>query len=229
MRNEHKGAGGCPSGSRPRRPGFGLPVGLVALSLALVPGAAFAEASASRQAMAEAMSRMMEAMGFLGSGSSTSNPMSGLGMPSPFGMPGLGLGMGSMPGMPFGGGQMDQYGQMGKDWMDRFSQGLPPGLPQGLPGMAQMPWSGSSLEGVWEGASGGLLIVQGAFYRLYAPGGGYVDGRIEISGQQLRMWSPEAGFDLGFEYAQDQGRMALRDQGGQLYLYRRLVLDGGGG
>jgi len=95
--------------------------------------------------------------------------------------------------------------------------------------MSQMPWGASPLEGVWEAADGGLLIVQGSFYRLYSPGSGYVDGSIEVAGQRVRMWNPTAGFDLGFEYAQDQGRMVLRDQSGQLYLYRRLVLNGGSG
>jgi len=148
---------------------------LAALCLLVLcsPGAR-ADAGASRQAMADGMARMMEAMGFLGSGANTANSMARgqmPGMPSPFGMPGLGMGMPGMPssGMPFSGGnQMDQAGRMGGTMMDQFSQTVP--------GMGQMPWSGSALEGVWEIAGGGLLIVQGSNYRLYAPDGGYVDG-----------------------------------------------------
>ncbi|MFZ0788896.1 MAG: hypothetical protein WAM94_04655 [Chromatiaceae bacterium] len=201
---------------------------LAALSLYLLcsPGAR-ADSGASRQAMADAMARMMEAMGFLGSGASTANSMARgqmPGMPSPFGMPGWGMGMPGMPGMPSGGmpfsggNQMDQAGRMGGTMMDQFSQTVP--------GMGQMPWSGSALDGVWEVAGGGLLIVQGGNYRLYAPDGGYVDGALQISGDRLQMANTRAGLVLQFDYALDQGRLAMRDQNGQVYLYRRLVLDG---
>ena len=198
---------------------------LAALCLLVLcsPGAR-ADAGASRQAMADGMARMMEAMGFLGSGANTANSMARgqmPGMPSPFGMPGLGMGMPGMPssGMPFSGGnQMDQAGRMGGTMMDQFSQTVP--------GMGQMPWSGSALEGVWEIAGGGLLIVQGSNYRLYAPDGGYVDGTLQVSGDRLQMANARAGFVLQFDYALDQGRLAMRDQSGQVYLYRRLVLNG---
>ena len=204
---------------------------LAALSLFLLclPGAR-ADSGASRQAMADAMARMMEAMGFLGSGASTANSMARgqmPGMPSPFGMPGLGMGMPGMPsgGMPFSGGnQMDQAGRMGSTMMDQFSQTVP-----GMGQMPNMPWSGSALEGVWEVAGGGLLIVQGGNYRLYAPDGGYVDGTLQISGNRLQMANTRAGLVLQFDYALDQGRLVMRDQNGQVYLYRRLVLKGEGG
>jgi len=192
--------------------------------LVLCSSGARADAGASRQAMADGMARMMEAMGFLGSGANTANSMARgqmPGMPSPFGMPGLGMGMPGMPssGMPFSGGnQMDQAGRMGGTMMDQFSQTVP--------GMGQMPWSGSALEGVWEIAGGGLLIVQGSNYRLYAPDGGYVDGTLQVSGDRLQMANARAGFVLQFDYALDQGRLAMRDQSGQVYLYRRLVLNG---
>ncbi len=187
------------------------------LSLLLCSPSARADAGANRQAMADAMTRMMEAMGFLGSGANTASSMARgqmPGMPSPFGMPGLGIGMPNWPsgGMPYSGG-----GAM----MDQFSQAVP-----GIGQMPYMPWSGSVLEGVWEAAGGGLLIVQGSNYRLYAPNGGYVDGTIQVSGDRLEMANARAGFVLDFDYALDQGRLALRDQNGQVYPYRRLVLDG---
>ncbi|MGE5153694.1 MAG: hypothetical protein ACM3ST_06730 [Bdellovibrio bacteriovorus] len=191
---------------------------LIPLILCLAP--VQADNSSTRSAMADAMSRMMEAMGLFGSGTDPARSMYG-GMPSPFGMPGTGMGMPGWPGgtmgMPFGGGS-----QM---W-DQFSRSVP-GMSQ-MPQMPQMPWSGSTLEGAWEAAGGGLLLVQGTFYRLYAPSGGYVDGSIQVTADRVRMFSSQAGFDLEFEYAMDQeGRLVMRDQGGQLYLYRRLVLKGG--
>ena len=173
--------------------------------------------SGTRAAMADAMSRMMEAMGLFGSGMDPARSMYG-GMPSPMVMPGAGMGMPGWPGgsmgMPFGGGS-----QM---W-DQFSRSVP-----GMSQMPQMPWSGSALEGPWEAAGGGLLLVQGPYYRLYAPNGGYVDGSIQVTGDRVRLSNSQAGFNLEFEYAMDQeGRLAMRDQSGQIYLYRRVVLKGG--
>jgi len=47
-----------------------------------------------------------------------------------------------------------------------------------------------------------------------------------VSGDRLQMANARAGFVLQFDYALDQGRLAMRDQSGQVYLYRRLVLNG---
>lgn len=188
------------------------------LPLLIGVGPAHADSSGTRSAMADAMSRMMEAMGLFGSGAAAPGSMVGGGMPSPFNMPGSGMGMPGMPGgamgMPFSGGS-----QM---W-DQFSRSVP-----GMSQMPQMPWSGSSLEGPWEAAGGGLLLVQGPYYRLYAPNGGYVDGSIQVTADRVRLSNSQAGFNLEFEYALDpEGRLAMRDQNGQIYLYRRLVLKGG--
>lgn len=189
---------------------------LIPLLLCLAP--VQADDSGTRSAMADAMSRMMEAMGLFGSGTTAPGSMYGGGMPSPFNMPGSGMGMPGWPGgsmgMPFGGGS--------QIW-DQFSRSVP-----GMSQMPQMPWTGSSLEGPWEAAGGGLLLVQGPYYRLYAPNGGYVDGSIQVAADRVRLSNSQAGFNLEFEYALDQeGRLAMRDQNGQIYLYRRLVLKGG--
>lgn len=167
--------------------------GLVVLLLAALAGVCGPLASAEgldRDAMADAMARMMEAMGFAGSG--------------------------ARPGaMPFaGGGGMDQARRWGQSMMDGLGKGMPLG-------------SAAALEGLWEAAGGGLLIVQGGRYRLYAPNGGFADGSLTASADRVRMWNRTAGFAVELEYALDQGRLALRDQSGQLYLYRQLILPGG--
>ncbi|WP_295392406.1 hypothetical protein [uncultured Thiodictyon sp.] len=113
---------------------------------------------------------------------------------------------------PVGGSSMQQAGEVGRRMMDGVGKGA----------------SGGALDGLWEAAGGGLLIVQGGNYRLYAPDGGYVDGSIQVVGSGVRLANRRVGFDLAFEYALDQGRLAMRDARGQVYLYRRLVLDGGG-
>jgi hypothetical protein len=220
-------------------------VGLVSAMLALVAAPVAGDSGEARAAMADAMSRMMEAMGFLGAGaesarSMASGQMPGLSSMPGWGMPGWGMpgsmGMPGWPGMsaPFGGGDpMGQAGRMGEALMEQMPQAIP-GMPPGaampkMPQMPPMPWSGGLLEGVWEGASGGVLIVQGPYYRLYSPTGGFIDGRLELKSGELRLYNPSAGFDRRFDYALDQGRMALRDEAGQVYLYRQLVLDGGEG
>ncbi|QIK37488.1 hypothetical protein GWK36_05285 [Caldichromatium japonicum] len=111
---------------------------------------------------------------------------------------------------------------------------VPPGsMGQSLPGMPSTAWqsfqgaitSGTTiLEGVWEDNQGGLLIVQGGFYRLYAPCRGSIDGDLKVLGNRLELTNRQEGFSQSFEFALDQGRLALRDQAGQIYVYRRLVL-----
>lgn len=139
------------------------------------------------EAMAAAMARMMEAMGFAGSGGSQAGAMS------------------------FGGrGALDQAGR----WGQSLLEGLAPG-------------PATALEGLWEAAGGGLLIVQGGHYRLYASNGAFVDGSLGVAADRVRLWNRASGFAAELEYALDKGRLALRDQSGQLYLYRQLILPGG--
>jgi hypothetical protein len=143
-----------------------------------------------REAMADAMARMMDAMGFAGSGARSGD-------------------------VPFAGGAgMDQARRWGQSMMDGLGHGTPEG-------------SAAALDGLWEAAGGGLLIVRDGRYRLYAPNGGFADGSLATSGESVRMWNRTAGFAVELEYALDQGRLALRDPTGQVYLYRQLVLPGG--
>ncbi|HYN77514.1 MAG TPA: hypothetical protein VES73_06965 [Lamprocystis sp. (in: g-proteobacteria)] len=113
-----------------------------------------------------------------------------------------------VPGLPLG-----QAGEAGTRMLE--------GMTSGVVG------TGAALEGVWEGAGGGLLIVQGDRYRIYAPNWSAADGTLQVSGNRLQMVNRRANFNLAFEYALDQGRLALRDDRGQVLLYRRLVLNGG--
>ena len=148
------------------------------------------EGTVNRQAMADAMSGMMESMGLFGSGSGAANGAP----PSPSG---------------------DSWGraeEMGRQMMDGLNKTVP----------------SVGLEGLWEAAGGGLLIVQGSNFRLYANNGTYVDGGIQMNGSRVRMVSRRGRFTLDLEYAQDQGRLAMRDGRGRVYLYRRLILNSGG-
>jgi len=103
---------------------------------------------------------------------------------------------------------------------------LPPGENRGDWPMA---WKPSRLEGVWEGRDGELVIVQGERFRIYSPERRRVDGLIRIQGNRLALYNPLDGQARPFEFAQQQGRLIMRDLAGQLYLYRRLWLNGGRG
>lgn len=186
---------------------------LASLGLALADSMADTPA----QAMAHAIARMMESMGFNGSaGYGTQAP------PWPAGTPGWPSPMSAWPGAQGTPGQsgsgsrdspMEQMGQMG----ERLYQGM-----QGAGGAA--PLGGTVLEGVWEDNQGGLLIVQGGLYRLYSQCRGYIEGSIRVTGDQLELRNNQQDFTQTFEVAMDQGRLALRSPGGQIFLYRRLVL-----
>ena len=196
---------------------------LVVAAAILLPTAFLQADGSARNAMADAMARMMEAMGLFGNGTpSSSLPMN----PDTFSMPGM------MPGM-------NQFGInpfVQQPWssaltnpaqtfgMDQMMQQLPQ-VP-GMPGWQQTP-----LDGLWEGRGGSLLIVQAHRFRLYSSQGGYVDGLIQQRGDRLALYDPQRDTARPFEYAQHQGRLVLRDPEGQVYLYRRLWLDddGGGG
>lgn len=144
------------------------------------------------EAMAHAIARMMESMGF------TANIDQGRGpLLPPSSPPTDPMGMSSWP---------SALGQM-------------PGA------LATKPWTGASLEGLWEDNQGGLLIVQGGFYRLYSACRGYIEGEIRVRTDRVELSNRTENFTQTFEFALDQGRLALRDQNGQLYLYRRLILN----
>jgi hypothetical protein len=193
----------------------------LSMALACAAYASLAHPQAgTREAMADAMTRMMEAMGLFSPGSAGSMPMG-----TPFGgsgwTPGFGLPGATPWGMPF----QDPSGAMGKggEMMNQFSKNMP--LPGGGAGMQPFPWMGSRLDGVWEGRDGELLIVQGNRFRIYPGHTGYVDGYLNVSGDRLAMYSPADEAARPFEFAESEGRLVLRDEAGQLFLYRRLWLE----
>jgi len=175
--------------------------------------------------MANAMARMMEAMGMFDAASGggvAADPMSMMG---PLGAAGLGSGFGAPWGNPFQ--DPSRAFAMG-EMMKQFSHRMPAsGTPAGTAGGWSGPWSASQLEGVWEGRNGELLIVQGDRFRIYSPGMQRVDGLIQIRDSRLALYNPQDEHAQPFAFAESKGRLTMRDQAGQTYLYRRLRLDGG--
>jgi hypothetical protein len=189
------------------------PFAALTLTLLLSASPATADVSSTRDAMANAMARMMEAMGLLDDGDR--GPAPGGMNPGAFGMPGMLPGMGQfMPGQT----PWSTFG------MDRMLQPMP-----GMSDMPNMPgWHATTLEGVWEGRAGGLLIVQGHRFRLYSEQGSYIDGLIQQRGDRIALYEPRSARARPYETAQHQGRLILRDPEGQVYLYRRLWLEDDG-
>lgn len=197
---------------------------LILVACTIAPLAA-AEDGIDRDAMADVMSRMMEAMGFLGETSRSSAlkslPRGAMGAPfgapawppplgAPSGVPGLGSSWApsSRPGAGFGMDEMMEHfadeGSRASDWWS---------------------WAAGPLEGVWESPDGGLLIVQGERYRLYQPGAGYADGTLRLGGGWLTLRHQSRGIEHRFEIAVQGERLALRSESGQLFVYRRLRLN----
>ena len=186
---------------------------VVMLALAVPPGAR-AAASDAASVMAEAMARMMDAMGLFGANDGPGMP------PMPSMMPGMGsFGYGDMPWS-----QMPGYGAFG-DPIKAFGM---PGIAQQMPWSTNWPWVGAAsntLDGIWEGRDGGLLIVRGQRFRLQAAQGGHIEGLIQRRGDLIALYEPGSESVRAYEVAMQQGRMVLRDDVGNTYLYRRLWLD----
>ncbi|WP_133512381.1 hypothetical protein [Candidatus Thiosymbion oneisti] len=197
------------------------------LLLLIVPGSGAARPGA-REVMADAMAKMMEAMGLFDSapaqrdlGGIFADPWS---LQGPFGA----LGWGPTFGAPWGGPVPDRSrAAVMRELMRRFTRQMP--LPGGNSGDWPTAWKPSRLEGVWEGRDGELVIVQGERFRIYSPELQRVDGLMRIRGNRLALYNPLDGHARPFEFTEHQGRLIMRDPAGQLYLYRRLWLDGGRG
>jgi hypothetical protein len=164
----------------------------------------------TREIMADAMARMMEAMGLFDS--APRDPLS----------------FGGLPGSPWGGAaDGPSRSSAMRDLMQRFAgRMLEPGE---RGGDWPLGWKPSRLEGVWEGRDGELLIVQGNRFRIYSREMQRVDGLIQVRGERLALYNPLDENAQPFEFAESKGRLVMRDLAGQIYLYRRLLLDGGGG
>ena len=197
---------------------------LCLLLLIVAPGVGSAQQGA-REVMADAMARMMEAMGLFDSSpvqpgvrGVPANPMSRIG---PLGSSPWGPALGT----PWVGPAGDRSRTAAMHELMRQFTGQMAKLGEG--GGWPIAWEPSRLEGVWEGRDGELLIVQGSRFRIYSPAVQRVDGWMQIRGDRLALYNPLDRHAQPFEFAESQGRLILRDLNGELYLYRRLRLDGG--
>ena len=77
------------------------------------------------------------------------------------------------------------------------------------------------LEGDWLGRSGERLTIRGSRFRLEAGPDRLLEGVLQIRGSLLALHSPRHRRTWIYEYAEQEGRLALRSTQGPLLLYRR--------
>ncbi len=210
--------------------------GTLLLILCLINPAAPRAAQATNNPFIEAMRTMMRMMGMLNDDpypwlnpfTSTPttprwpvNPMNPGGI-SPYGMMMPGMASGMLPGMPLNG--VGQYYQQGRNWMRQMpmQQGALGGLEQALPGAssALMEDKSDTPEGKWRGSNGEWLIIARGMFRLYVSRDRYVEGDVRFTDRWISFRNNDNQTVKTYEYAVRDGRMILKDEDGNLLLFK---------
>ena len=164
-------------------------------------GSAFAaDPGAGRLALTDAMLKMMDAMGMIGQSAGA------------------------------GGGRhydrtWESPAPARKDWP--WHQGSPPqtGAWRDVPSRGELDGSlerHMALQGDWTSQSGEWLQIRGSRFRLRGGAQREVDGTLSVRDQLLALHSPRYNQTWIYQFAEQDGRLVLRDARGQMYLYRRV-------
>jgi hypothetical protein len=78
------------------------------------------------------------------------------------------------------------------------------------------------LSGVWQGASGDVLVIHGNGFRIHNAEGLCSDVAFHIVGSQFFTYAPSSGVTRRYDLAQRGDQLALRDSEGQVLLFQRL-------
>ncbi len=152
-----------------------------------------------------------------------------------YGMPG---GMGGSPWTPGMGSMMNPSLPMGQfnpwgnpsTWMQSnpwsggsfwAPQGQYPAAPGGGTAWAPAP-PPSPLDGSWQGNTGEILAISQGRFRVYQGRDQYREGSITLAGNYLTMTPDGVAQGRVYEFAEQEGRLVLRDEAGNLLLYRRV-------
>jgi hypothetical protein len=201
-----------------------------------------AAGTAASTLMSQAMLSMMDAMGNLaqqynrnrdwsygGYGQSFSN-WQGMN-PAPWGMytlpggvPGQQQLQGFMNQAPAAAAGAQQALQGMAQQAPDTATGEQPRTRSAIPGQAVYPAMQSSLDGIWQGRDGEIVLVMYGHFRIYADSENYRDGLYQIDEKWLTLYDPQTGSRKRYEYAFSEGRMVLRDEQDQLLLYRQLPI-----
>jgi hypothetical protein len=222
--------------------------GLFLLLLA-VPSLTPAASSAASNLMSQAMLSMMDAMGNLAQEYNRNRSWSSGGYSQPFynwqAMQPSPWNLYAMPGGVPGQQQLQdlmQQAPAAASSAQQAMQGISPQttdrgpagqqLGQGatdpsrnriVPSAGPVPMQ-SALDGIWQGRGGEVVLVMYGHFRIYADADHYRDGMYQINDNLLILHDPQTGHSRTYEYAYDEGRMVLRDEAGQLLLYRQLPI-----
>jgi hypothetical protein len=82
----------------------------------------------------------------------------------------------------------------------------------------------SPLDGIWQGQGGEIVLVMYGRFRIYADADRYRDGSYRVDGKWILMRDPATGAEKSYEFALDEGRLALRGIDGTLLLFRQLPI-----
>ncbi|MCP3666980.1 MAG: hypothetical protein GY696_31560 [Gammaproteobacteria bacterium] len=81
----------------------------------------------------------------------------------------------------------------------------------------------TQLDGSWQGRNGEVLVIRQGQFRLYPNRTTHKQGLLTIRGPRLLlMHDPETNSQRFYEYAEQQGKLALRDQNGNMLLFKRI-------
>jgi hypothetical protein len=224
---------------------FGLLLGLLSVCIP-----AQAAGSAASTLMSQAMLSMMDAMGNLaqdfsrnrGSSGSYTQPFSNWqGMTSAplsmYAMPGSGIpgqqqiqGFMNQAPAAASGAQQSMQGMLQQSPNQASDSAQTSGQSGGstnaitAPGQQTYVPGQSSLDGIWQGRGGEIVLVMYGHFRIYADAENYRDGLYQIRDSRLILYDPQTGSQRSYEFALDEGRMVLRGDDDQLLLYRQLPI-----
>ena len=131
---------------------------------------------------------------------------------------------------------MEAMGRFSRDYVDsrgRSRDGFSQTWEAMSPNGGYSPWAGypgepapalapTRLEGDWLSPTGERLSIRGSRFRLGASPDRRLEGVLQIRGNLLALHSPKHRQTWIYEFAEQEGRLALRSTNGQLLLYRRV-------
>ena len=128
----------------------------------------------------------------------------------------------SQGSMPWSQGRMP-WSQGGMGPMSYGQQMMPSLGGAATPYFNRNPAGRTALDGSWQGRSGEVLVINRGHFRVYLNRNDFREGQLLLSGNdKLSMLDPATGLSRQYQYAQHQGKLVLRDEKGELLLYRRL-------
>lgn len=149
----------------------------------------------------------------------------------------LGLGI-LVPQAAPGAGGLDTGATLMMDSMRKLMDAMGTARGSGRESLPALPWdlkdgarlqeqaapAGLRVQGVWDGSGGERLVIKGGTFRLESGDGRQADGLVQARGGRLAFYSPKSRTSWVFAFAEDQGRLVLKDDQGQVFLFRRKEL-----